>query len=125
MSDSDPSGAMAFDPRAIGQLAEDIGSEATAAVFAHFTQETLTRLARMRELVPRPDRTEIGREAHSLKGTARTFGFMRLAALAQEIEAAADGGSASASVSLAAIDRLAEAYQAAYAATPAALRDAA
>ena len=48
------------------------------------------RLALFRALALDQHRSRIAREAHSLKSTARTFGYLRLATLALQLESAAD-----------------------------------
>jgi HPt (histidine-containing phosphotransfer) domain-containing protein len=57
-------------------------------ILALFLEESKDRLMRLRTLVPDRDATEIGREAHSLKGAAATLGLMRLSEQAATLEAA-------------------------------------
>jgi len=53
---------------------------------AVFTEETEIRMNLLRKLSLDRDLTGIGREAHSLKSSAGTFGYRELASLAEELE---------------------------------------
>jgi HPt (histidine-containing phosphotransfer) domain-containing protein len=55
-----------------------------------FWSETCARLELFRTLALDQHRARIAREAHSLKSTARTFGYVRLARLALQLERTAD-----------------------------------
>jgi HPt (histidine-containing phosphotransfer) domain-containing protein len=55
-----------------------------------FFAETEARLKLLRRLSLDADRARIGREAHSLKSAAATFGYRRLASFARQIEKSAE-----------------------------------
>jgi len=55
-----------------------------------FFAETEARLKLLRRLSLDAERARIGREAHSLKSAAATFGYRRLANLARQIETSAE-----------------------------------
>ncbi|MBL8836170.1 MAG: Hpt domain-containing protein, partial [Alphaproteobacteria bacterium] len=73
-----------FDPEALAQLVGEIGAAATARAARVFLDETAARFARIAA------GGAIAMEAHSLKSSAATFGAVRLARLARDIETAAD-----------------------------------
>ncbi|WFU41358.1 Hpt domain-containing protein [Bradyrhizobium sp. CB82] len=76
----------ARDPGAFQALVREIGEDGAGEVRAVFWSETDARLKRFGDLTLAQQRGRIEREAHSLKSAARTFGYRRLAALAQELE---------------------------------------
>jgi hypothetical protein len=78
--------ATALDREVFAELVREIGQEAAFEIHAVFTAETQARLKLLRELSVDTDRTKIGREAHSLKSAAGTFGHRELASLAQRLE---------------------------------------
>ena len=78
------------DSHAYAALVREIGEDGAGEVRAVFWSDTCARLELFRTLVLEEHRARIGREAHSLKGTARTFGYVRLAALALHLETRAD-----------------------------------
>jgi HPt (histidine-containing phosphotransfer) domain-containing protein len=78
--------AVALDREAFAELAREIGEEAAFEIHAVFIAETDARLKLFRELSIETERTKIGREAHSLKSAAGTFGYCELAILAQRLE---------------------------------------
>jgi CheY-like chemotaxis protein/HPt (histidine-containing phosphotransfer) domain-containing protein len=78
--------ANALDREVFAELAREIGQEAALEIHAVFTAETEVRLKLFRELSIDGDWTKIGREAHSLKSAAGTFGYRELASLAQGLE---------------------------------------
>lgn len=92
-------------------LVREIGHEGACEVRAVFWTDTRARLARLRNLTLDQDRARIEREAHSLKGSARTFGYLRLAALALRLEHSAAALAASDYDEL--MDRIEAAYDAA------------
>ena len=75
-----------LDREVFRELAREIGEEAAAEVHAVFALETEARLKLLRELSIETERTRIGREAHSLKSSAGTFGYRALAGLALRLE---------------------------------------
>ena len=78
------------EPGAFDALVREIGEDGACEVRAVFWRETSARLELFRTLAPGQHRARIAREAHSLKSTARTFGYLRLATLALRLEGAAD-----------------------------------
>jgi len=85
----------AFDAPAFAALVDEIGEDGAAEVHAVFIDETRSRLARFRSATLEHDRAEIAREAHSLKSGAGSFGYRRVAALAQDLERRAGDATAS------------------------------
>ena len=78
------------EPSAFDALVREIGEDGASEVRAVFWSDTSTRLSLLRTLAPHQHRSRIAREAHSLKSTARTFGYLRLATLALRLESSAD-----------------------------------
>lgn len=78
------------EPAAFGMLVREIGEDGAREVRAVFWNETRARLGLFRTLALGQHRGRIAREAHSLKSTARTFGYIRLATLALQLESTAD-----------------------------------
>ena len=78
------------EPGAFGALVREIGEDGAGEVRAVFWSDTSSRLKLFRTLELGQHRARIGREAHSLKSAARTFGYLRLAALALRLEGTAD-----------------------------------
>jgi HPt (histidine-containing phosphotransfer) domain-containing protein len=71
-------------------LVHEIGEDGAGEVRAVFWSETCARLKLFGTLALTQHRARLAREAHSLKSTARTFGYLRLAALALRLEQTAD-----------------------------------
>jgi histidine phosphotransfer protein HptB len=71
----------AFDARV-----REIGEDGACEVRAVFWGETSARLTLFRALALGQHRAKIEREAHSLKSAAQTLGYLRLAALALQLE---------------------------------------
>ncbi len=79
-----------FDRGTYEALAAELGEEAMREALAAFVQETSTRLKALGEYSLDASRSVIAREAHTIKGTAATFGFNRLSELAKWLERHAD-----------------------------------
>ncbi|MEK9285631.1 MULTISPECIES: Hpt domain-containing protein [unclassified Bradyrhizobium] len=77
------------EPTAFDALVREIGEDGAREVRAVFWSDTSARLKLFRTLAPAAHRARIEREAHSLKSTARSFGYLRLAALALALERSA------------------------------------
>ena len=78
-----------FDRPPVFRAREEVfraGQEAALEIHAVFTAETDAKLKLLRELSIETDRIKIGREAHSLKSAAGTFGYCELSSLAQRLE---------------------------------------
>jgi histidine phosphotransfer protein HptB len=73
------------------ELAEEIGEETACEMLDIFLEETVARLALLHRLSCPNDCVQIEREAHSLKGTAGTFGFKQLSKLSRRLEVGASG----------------------------------
>jgi HPt (histidine-containing phosphotransfer) domain-containing protein len=85
--ESAPANAVSmFDREVFRELVREIGEEAACEVRAVFAAETESRLKLLRGLSIEQERTKIGREAHSLKSSAGTFGYRALAGLALRLE---------------------------------------
>lgn len=80
----------AREPDAYEALVAEIGEDGAAEVRAVFWSETRARLQLFRTLSLADHLARIVREAHSLKSSAGTFGYVRLAALALRLEKSAD-----------------------------------
>jgi len=78
------------EPGAFDALVREIGEDGAREVRAVFWSDTTARLLLFRTLTLDQHRARIAREAHSLKSTARTFGYVRLATLALRLESTAD-----------------------------------
>jgi HPt (histidine-containing phosphotransfer) domain-containing protein len=75
---------------AYAALVAEIGEDGASEVRAVFWSETRSRLDLFDTLALEPHRARIAREAHSLKSAAGTFGYLRLAALARQLEKSAE-----------------------------------
>jgi histidine phosphotransfer protein HptB len=75
---------------AFDALVGEIGEDGAGEVRAVFWSETCARLKLFRTLALAQHRGKLAREAHSLKSAARTFGYLRLAALALRLEDSAE-----------------------------------
>ena len=76
--------ALAFDKDTLRLLISELGTEDTAEVLRAFLDDTRSKI-RVLRAVP-PDHVLIRREAHSLKSSAGTFGFVTLSGLALNVE---------------------------------------
>jgi HPt (histidine-containing phosphotransfer) domain-containing protein len=75
-----------FDRDAFRELVREIGEEAASEIHAVFTAETEGRLKLLRGPGIETEQARIGRETHSLKRSAGTFGYRALAGLALRLE---------------------------------------
>jgi signal transduction histidine kinase/DNA-binding response OmpR family regulator len=80
------------DPARLEMIAEVMMDEPFDEFFDVFLSSTAERIGRIRELVDRDDFEQIGREAHTLLGTAANFGALWLSQLAVELRSACDAG---------------------------------
>lgn len=78
------------EPGAFNVLLREIGEDGAREVRVMFWSETSARLELFHTLGLGQHRGRIAREAHSLKSTATTFGYVRLAGLALRLESTAD-----------------------------------
>jgi HPt (histidine-containing phosphotransfer) domain-containing protein len=68
------------------QLIEDTSLAAVNRMMAVFVSETNKRIQSMLELIAKEDWIELGKEAHSLKSSAASYGALSLSTLAEKIE---------------------------------------
>ncbi len=68
------------------QLIEDTSLSAVNRMMAVFISETNKRIDSMVELIASEDWQELGKEAHSLKSSAASYGALALSSLAEKIE---------------------------------------
>jgi PAS domain S-box-containing protein len=68
------------------QLIEDTSLSAVQRMLAVFESETLNRVDSMIELIEKEDWSHLGKEAHTLKSSAASYGAVKLSVLAEEIE---------------------------------------
>lgn len=85
-----PNHGNVFDRVPYQMLAVELGEAAMAEALASFVQESTTRLKALKQCALDDNREMIGRSAHTIKGTAATFGFSRLSDLAKWVEHNAD-----------------------------------
>lgn len=78
-----------LDPKALETLLKELGPEAVGESLEVFFAEIDTRVRALKSLNLKSELSVILREAHSLKGTAGTFGLRRLSAYGAELERAA------------------------------------
>lgn len=83
-----------IDPGALDRLAAASSRPAVRALLASFVERLEGRCGRIERALADADLAAAGREAHSMKGTARQFGALRIGELAARCEAAASGGDA-------------------------------
>lgn len=80
------------DAARLDMIAEVTPGEALGEFLDVFLVGTDERIRQIRDLADQDDLDEIGREAHTLLGTAGNFGALRLSKLAVELRAACDAG---------------------------------
>jgi HPt (histidine-containing phosphotransfer) domain-containing protein len=77
-----------YDPATLLELISELGKEDTAEVLKIFLADTSGKMSAIA-----PDlqaRSTIKREAHSIKSSSATFGFVELSRLARELESGAE-----------------------------------
>lgn len=77
-----------FDRSVYDCLVSELGNDDVAEVLQGFLTDTCDKLKRLSTLTL--DRIESKREAHSIKSSSATFGFLELSRLARQLEAGAD-----------------------------------
>lgn len=95
MNDSDVmrGGEVALlDHRVFAQLREEIGTARMAPALLAFVSELRARAVRMQQALQAENVALLSRELHSLKGSAGTFGAMRLARMARFADEACKSG---------------------------------
>ena len=78
-----------LDDRVLAQLRRDLGEAHIGTALDLFKTDVANRCARLRNSLGEP--ATMRKEAHALKGSAASFGFLRLAEAAARVEAAARG----------------------------------
>jgi signal transduction histidine kinase/DNA-binding response OmpR family regulator len=73
-------------------IAEVMADESSDQFIKVFLANAAERIGHMRELADQQDLAELGREAHTLIGTAGNFGAMRMSQLAGTLRSACDAG---------------------------------
>ena len=81
--------AAVFDASVYGELKDVLGAQDIAAVLRTFLADTRQRIDVLEAASRRADNKMIVQEAHALKSSAASLGFMRLSQLARHLEAAA------------------------------------
>lgn len=76
--------ALAFDRNVLGLLIAELGAEDAAEVLKAFLDDTRRKMVVLG--ADDPDPSLVQREAHSIKSSAGTFGFVELSGLAQALE---------------------------------------
>lgn len=84
-----------FDPNAYGQLEAAIGEDGARAVLETFQKDSAQRLKCIMSLAASGNGTGVVRDAHALKSSAASLGFLQLSAVALEVEKTACGAGAS------------------------------
>lgn len=84
-------GATVFDAAIFGELAEMLGADDIRLVMETFLAESKKRFGEMRKAAKDGDNALIKREAHTIKSSAASLGFLRLSGLARSLEAEALG----------------------------------
>jgi HPt (histidine-containing phosphotransfer) domain-containing protein len=77
-----------YDPATLLELISELGRKDTAEVLKIFLADTSSKMSAIA-----PDlqaRSTIKREAHSIKSSSATFGFVELSRLARELESGAE-----------------------------------
>jgi signal transduction histidine kinase/DNA-binding response OmpR family regulator len=94
IAEAEPAANVAVEPvldrNAFEELAREIGPDGACEIRTVFLAETEAKLKLLRRLSVDADRATIGREAHSLKSAAGTFGYRQLASVARLIERRAE-----------------------------------
>jgi HPt (histidine-containing phosphotransfer) domain-containing protein len=109
--------ASILDRTVLDSLRAEIGEEVMDFALGMFFEETNDRLRLFRRLSCQADREAIGFEAHSLKGSAGTFGLCELSRLAAALEC--DAATITGSDYASALDRLDTAHASSRAQFPA------
>jgi CheY-like chemotaxis protein len=89
-----------FDPDSIAALEKYLPPSSIRELLAMFVDQIDSQIAPLRSAAAARDLDPLGREAHSLAGSAGNIGISRLSLLARELEAACKAGDADAAVEL-------------------------
>ena len=80
-----------FDESAFLSLSAELGADGAAEILETFLSDTSRRLAVIAS--SRTDRSAVKRQAHSIKSSAATLGFLELSGIACELELGAESAS--------------------------------
>jgi histidine phosphotransfer protein HptB len=80
-----------FDETAFLSLRAELGADGTAEILETFLSDTSRKLEVMASI--RLDRSVTRRQAHSIKSSAATLGFLELSGIARELESGAESAS--------------------------------
>ena len=83
-----------LDATAVAALASDVGHERLVPVMQSFADELARRMPVLEVAVAATDLAAVGRETHSIKGSALTFGALALGAAARRANDASRAGDA-------------------------------
>ena len=100
----------AVDPARLEMIADVMSGEGLSEFIETFLVSTSDRITQIHDLVDRNDLAGVGREAHTLLGTAGNFGASRLSVLAADLRSACDARDHGAAWRL--VGELAEAFRA-------------
>lgn len=81
-----------LDDAAVAALESDVGEERLVPVMRSFAEELARRLPMLRSALDAGDVAAVGRETHSIKGSALTFGALVLGAAARRANDASRTG---------------------------------
>lgn len=91
-----------LDDAAIGVLASDVGAGRLGSVLTAFAEELARRAPLLEAALDAGDLATIGRESHSIKGSALTFGALALGHAARRANDACRAGETEVAISAAA-----------------------
>lgn len=83
-----------LDDAAVAALEVDVGEERLAPVMAAFAEELARRMPALQSALDAGDVAAVGRETHSIKGSALTFGALALGSAARRSNDASRTGDA-------------------------------
>ncbi len=89
---SDDDSALYIDAQVLSQMSNDLPPELLPEMIELFLEESTKRMQHIDQLIISKDMTEMGNQAHALKGSAATFGAVLLVPVAQQLELACKQG---------------------------------
>lgn len=81
-----------LDPAGIETLIADVGRERLGLALKAFREELVRRSPRVESVIAAGDFSTLAREMHAIKGSALTFGALRLGAAARAVDDACRAG---------------------------------
>ncbi|MBI1203830.1 MAG: response regulator [Rhodopseudomonas sp.] len=85
-----PSSAVVFDAAVYREFAQALGAEEASSIVETFVTDTKARIDFMVRAAKDGNRAAVKNEAHAIKGSAATLGFMRLTEQARDLEHSAE-----------------------------------